>query len=430
MLRGEAGSPVRVPGVRGGALWFWGEPGQGVTIPDRAGLDLAETMTVSAWIWVQRFGDHQTLVWKGDRAPAIDAINYRLAIRPEGKLEFSFKGPSDEWFQCVAPEPLPVGQWVHVAAGFDRGTASLDVGGRRVFSGRMNTFGAPKGAAPWAGDRMPTNGAPLTIGAGQEPTGDPGQFFCGAMDEVFVGPAVLPATVPPIAVPAGSSPLDAMRLFDKEFTAEETLAAPYLVGRVGVGQAPWVLEVRFPGSPRQSFRIPGMSAPDGAFRYLLDDYCGRIDLRGAGRVRVAAYRGGDAAPAVASEVSLQPAPRTSRIVVSPDRPLQRIRGFGCYADVPKTFLSDPAAREREYAPVLDALRDIGVSQLDFSVMAQLVEPRNDDAGPLPERQAVRGGVPAGDGRCRAGDRRGGLRVRMGGDRAEPETAVARSHRAP
>jgi hypothetical protein len=62
-----------------------------------------------------------------DRTPAIDAIDYRLAIRPEGKLEFSFKGPSDERFQVVAPDPLPVGQWVHVAAGFDRGAASLDV---------------------------------------------------------------------------------------------------------------------------------------------------------------------------------------------------------------------------------------------------------------------------------------------------------------
>lgn len=381
ILRGEAGSPVRVPGVRGGALWFWGEPGQGVVVPGRSGLDMTGSMTLGAWIWVQRFGDHQTLVWKGDRTPAIDTINYRLGIRPEGKLEFSFKGPSDEWFQVVAPDPLPVGQWVHVAAGFDRGAASLDVGGRRVFSGRMNTYGAPKGAAPGSGDRMLTNGAPLTIGAGQEPAGDPGQFFCGAIDEVCVWPTALPAAAPSAAVPAGVSPLDAIRIFEKEFTADAIRAAPYLVGRVGVGPEPWVLSVGFPDSPRPDVRIPGRSAPDGTFRHLLDDYCGPIDLRGADRVRVSAFRSGDTPPAAGSEVRLEAAAETTRIAVSPDRSLQRIRGFGCYADLPKTFLSDPAAREREYAPLLDALRDIGVSQLDFSVQAQHVEPRNDDADP-------------------------------------------------
>ncbi len=376
-----AGAPVRVPGVRGQALWFWGEPGQGVTVSDRAGLDLTDEMSISAWIWVQRFGDHQTLVWKGDRKPAVDQINYRLAVRPEGTLEFSFKGPADEWWQISSPAPVPLHRWVQVTASFNRGMAALEVGGARVAEGRMRTFAAAGSKPAWPGDRLLANDAPLEVGAGQEPSGEAGQFFCGAIDEVCVWPAALSASASVPDVPAGPSPLAAMRLFEKEFTAAEIRAAPVLAGRAGDGRTPWVLEIGFPGSLRQSFRVPGSSAPDGTFRYLLDDACGLIDLRGAERVSVCAYRCGDAATRSVSDVSLQPAAKSAQVVVEPGRPLQQIRGFGCYADLPKTFLSDPAAREREYAPLLAALREIGVTQLDFSIGAQLLEPQNDDADP-------------------------------------------------
>lgn len=381
LLRGDAGSPVRVPGVRGSALWFWGEPGQGVTVSNRAALNVTGELTVSAWIWVQRFGDHQTLVWKGDRKPTVDQINYRLALRPEGKLEFSFKGPSDEWWQIMSPDSIPLHRWVQVAASFSRGKAAIDIGGKRVIEGRMSTFGGA-GKKVWLGDSMLTNAAPLEIGFGQEPSGEPGQFFCGAIDEVKVWPVARSVSVEAAVPTGGASPVESLRLFAKEFTAKEIRESPYLVGRAGDGREPWVLEIRFPGSTRQGGRIPGVSASDGTFRYLLDDYCGLIDLRGAERVSVCAYRSGDTASRTVSEATLQPDLKRAHVVVDTGKPLQKIRGFGCYADLPTTFLGDPVERERTYAPLLDALREIGVTQLDFSFATQMLEPQNDDADPL------------------------------------------------
>jgi hypothetical protein len=380
LLRGEAGSPVRVAGVRGNALWFWGERGQGVRVPDRAGLDLADELTVEAWIWVQAFGDHQTVLWKGDRKPAVDAINYRLAIRPEGNLEFSFKGPSDEWWQIMSPAPVPLQQWISVAASFNRGKASLDIGGKRVSEGPLKTFGGdPK--ATWPGNRMLTNAAPLEIGVGQEPTGEPGQVFCGAIDEVRVWPSAHARAETGLAVAQAPSPLESLRLFEKTFTAEAIRAAPYLVGRVSDARVQWMLEIGFPESKRESVRLPGVNVADGTFRYLLDDYCGAIDLRGAERVSVRGYRCGGTQALAVSNVALQADNHIAEVIVDPDKPLQQIRGFGCYADLPKTFATNPETREREYAPLLDTLREAGVTQLDFSFATQLLEPQNDDADP-------------------------------------------------
>jgi len=382
VTRGEAGAPVRVPGVRGRALWFWGEPEQSVSVPGRAGLDLTTEAALSAWIWLHRLGDHQTILWKGDRKPAVDAINYRLAVRPEGNLEFSFKGPSGEWWQALSPAPLPLRQWVPVAVQFCRGKVALDIGGKRVFDGPARTFGGNAKAAAWPGQILLTNAAPLEIGGGQEPSGEPGQFFCGAIDEVRVGAQARRAAATE-AVPAGGpSPLDALLLSETAFTAAEIRRAPVLAGRVEGARVPWMLEIGFPGSDRHGVRVPGAAEDDGTFRYLLDDFCGLIDLRDAAQVSVRAYRCGDAPAMTLTGVGLKTEDAVAQVTVEAEKPLQQIRGFGCYADLPKTFLGAPAEREREYAPLLDALREIGVTQLDFSFGTQLLEPQNDDDDPL------------------------------------------------
>ena len=380
ILRGDAGSPVRVPGVRGNALWFWGDSGQGVALPSSAGLGLTDQMTVSAWIWVQRFGDHQTLVWKGDRKPSVDVINYRLALRPEGQLEFSFKGPADEWYQLMSTAPVPLHRWVHVSASFNRGQGALDMDGKRVAEGRMKTFGGEANVA-WSGNRMLTNAAPLQIGAGQGPTGDAGHYFCGAIDEVRVWSVALQASRES-SVPQEQTPLRSLVLVEKTFTAAEIQRSPYLVGRVGDGRVPWIMDVSFVGQEERSVRVCGESGADGGFRYLLDDFCGQLDLRGAEQVSVRICRTGDAPQGVAAEVSLGAAPKTAKVAVNPDKPLQRIRGFGCYADLPSTFFDDPQRREASYAPLLAELREAGVTHLDFSAPVALLEPQNDDADPL------------------------------------------------
>lgn len=370
---------VGVPGVRGGALWFWGAEGQGVTVPGSAGLALEDAVTVSAWIWAQGFGDHQTIVWKGTREPVVDQVTFRLAVRPEGRLEFSFKGPAGEWYTLVSPEAVPLGRWAHVSGGFSRGQAALDIDGKRVAAGRVGGHGVS--ATAWQGDRLLPNAAPVEIGAGQEPSGEPGQFFRGAVDEVRVWARMFAEPPQPEPPATTASPIEATLLFDETFTAGQIAEKPWLAGRVADPAVPWMLVAEYPGMARQGLRTAGAHAADGTFRYLLDDYCGLIDLRGAERVRLRGYACGGRMPAARAAAGLEADGGRARVTVHADRPLQTMRGFGCYADFPKTFLADAGARERAYAPLLDALRDAGVTRLDFSFGTGMLEPQNDDDDP-------------------------------------------------
>jgi len=199
---------------------------------------------------------------------------------------------------------------------------------------------------------------------------------------VRVGAQARPAAGPEKVQADGPSPLDALLLSETAFTAEEIRRTPYLTGRVEGARVPWMLEIGFPGSNRHGVRVPGTAEADGTFRYLLDDFCGQVDLRDAARVSVRAYRCGDSASMSLTEMGLKTDDAVVHVTVETEKQLQQIRGFGCYADLPKTFLEAPAEREREYAPLLDALREIGVTQLDFSFGTQLLEPQNDDDDPL------------------------------------------------
>jgi hypothetical protein len=379
---GPLSIPLKVPGVRGKALWFWGERGQGMRVAGTEGINPENELTVGAWIWVSRFGDHQTVLWKGDRSRTVDRINCRLSLRPEGRLEFAFKGPENEWYTASSQTAVPLERWTHVAAVFNRGEVSLHLDGRRVASGRVSVFSPAGKAVPWRGGRLPANERPFEIGAGQEQSGYAGQFFCGAIDDVRVWAKALPEAPPPGDAPTGPSPIDAALIFDTTFAADEIRHAPWLVGSVGEKPGAWVLSVDFPGTGRQGFRMPGVNGADGAFRYLLDDYCGMIDLRDGARVRVRGYWR-DALP-VGDGVTgpaLHGDDGVARVTVETGKPLQVVRGFGCYADFPKTFSSEPSVQARDYAPVLEALRRAGVTQLDFSFGTQMLEPQNDDDDP-------------------------------------------------
>ena len=378
--RGQAG-PAWVPGTRGSAIWFFGDPGQGVTMPHRAEMNLTDELTIDAWIWPSRLGEFQTILWKGDRRGAIDKVNYRLSLRPEGTLELTFKGPADEWYQVASRKPMAVGQWSHVAATFKEGNGQLYVNGRCVADSRMNVY-TPRGGKVkvWHGDRMLPNDASLEIGACQAPSGEPGQCFRGAIDEIHIWPRVLPAIQ--YASPPDVDPFATLVAWKHELTAAEVQAKPYLVGRVQGKDVPWELSVEYPGREDRGARVAGMCSPDGQFRYLLDEYCGPIELRGASRMKVSIYRTGTGAGSLTVEdVHLEPGRLEGSIVVDPQKKFQQIRGFGCYADVPNTFLSDPVEQDAQYAPLLAMLEEIGVTHLDFSTPVRDLEPENDDTDP-------------------------------------------------
>lgn len=374
--------PMWAEGVRGTSLWFWAEPEQGVTVASRPDLDLRSQLTVTAWVWPRRFGEFQTIVWKGDRRAAVQKVNYRIALRPEGTLEFSFKGPAGEWYQMAASQPLPAQKWSYVAVIYDRGTVRLFLDGRQIAGGRMNLL-KPQGvkALAWRGDQMLPNDSPWEVGRGQEPNGEPGHCFCGAIDEVRMWSAALVA--PPPMPPAPDRPLlKSLVLWERELTAAQLREKPCLVGRVEGKPAPWILDVEFPDGKNRGTRLLGQAGPDGRFRYLLDEFCGPIELRGAPRMIVRAYRKSAGDRIALRDTALLAGQPQARVVVRPEKALQRIRGFGSYADVPSTFLEDPAKRDAEYAPLLAELKEVGLTHLDFSTPAQCLEPENDDADPL------------------------------------------------
>jgi len=380
---GEFG-PMWVKGVRGTALWFWGDPGECAMIPDRADLDLSTELTIAAWIWPRKLGSFQTIMWKGDRRGDIDQVNYRLHLRPDGRLEFAFKGPVDEWYQIIAGDPVAVGRWQYVAATYSGGKACLYVDGKCVAEGRMNVY-TRSGAVVETrqDDRMLPNNAPLEVGRSQDPNGRVGQCFCGAIDEVSLWAAALP-TPPEVQTPPDKSPLRSLLLLEKEFDAAELEATPYLTGRVecGVGPCPWMLDVEFAESKGRGLQLQGRTDPDGRFRYLLNDFGGLVEPRGAPRLRVKAYRRNIKDRMAIKDIMLVTGKPRASITVHPEKTLQRIRDFGSYADIPATFLSDPEERAAQYGPVLAELREIGITHLDFSTLPQSIEPENDDDDPF------------------------------------------------
>lgn len=378
IARAECG-PLWVRGAVGNALWFWGDPNEGVTVAHRAALDLAEKLTITAWVWPAEFGSKRfrTIVWKGDRHDAVDRINYKLHLRPSGTLEFGFKGPVDEWYTLATEEPVACGRWSHVAATYDRGAAELYVNSRRLARGRMNLYTPPGVTVKTRQhERMLPNAAALEIGRSQESDGRPGQSFCGAIDEVQVWPSVRP--IRPAQAAATSPPLASVLLFDLQASAAQLDAAPYLAGRV---DCPWVLDIAVLDAPGRRVRVPGKTGPDGRFRYLMNDFGGDLQPRGSRGLRARGYRRGTDAKAAASKAAFVAGQPRASVVVRPGTKLQRVAGLGVYADVPQTHPTDPDAQAAACEAALADLRDIGVAQMDFQFPLSALEPDNDDADP-------------------------------------------------
>lgn len=380
VAQGQIG-PLWVRGVSGSALWFSGNNDECVALADRPELSLDTELTISAWIWPVQLGSFQTILWKGDRRGNVDVANYRLTLRPEGRLEFSFKGSSDEWYPLAASTPVATDRWSHVVAVYDRGHVRLTLDGRTVADGRVGVYWAPRmKPGPWHGERLLANHAPLEIGRGQERGGGPGQCFRGAIDEVYVWPTAH-AVLPPAPQPPTESPLASLVLFERQLKTAALEATPYLTGRLTGPAGPWLLHVDCPDQNGRGVWLPGAADAAGRFRYLLNDFGGTVEPRGAERCVVRAYRRNLGDKRVAQDVKLDVGPPQANVVVTPTKRLQQIRCFGAYADIPTTFLESPAEQRRQYGPLLAELKEVGLTQLDFATLAQWIEPENDDADP-------------------------------------------------
>ncbi|MCO7274152.1 LamG-like jellyroll fold domain-containing protein [Cellulosimicrobium cellulans] len=160
-----SGGTSRVAGVAGSAVRFDGTSGR-ITVPDRASLDLAGTMTVAAWVRPERVATQHVV----KKARSYEVDGYELSVASTGRPFFRVNQASSGDAFRVNATSVPVADgstWTHLVGTFDGARLRLFVNG--VEQGSV--------AGPAA---VGTNALPLAIGD-QSGGGYP---FQGAVDGV------------------------------------------------------------------------------------------------------------------------------------------------------------------------------------------------------------------------------------------------------
>ena len=108
---------------------------QRVFIPEDKAFELGESLTLEAYVRVDRVPAHthmSYIVFRGDNRPGFDP--WWLGVRRSGQLAFAIVDAANESSVLSSPEPLPIGKWVHVAGVLDHEaqTQHLYVNGRQV----------------------------------------------------------------------------------------------------------------------------------------------------------------------------------------------------------------------------------------------------------------------------------------------------------
>jgi hypothetical protein len=125
-LGGELLGVGRVPGIAGGALECAGGV---VVVSDDPLLSVPTAITIDCWVKTDVPEQHDRWIVNRVHGGGIET-GYRL-----GMLEGSpcFEVPQTAWsHHLVAPAPLPLGRWVHLAGTFDGSTMRLFVDGAEV----------------------------------------------------------------------------------------------------------------------------------------------------------------------------------------------------------------------------------------------------------------------------------------------------------
>ena len=166
--------------------------------------------TVEAWVRPAAEGGSGDLVSKAEQSEfALNLANNvpGFHVHVGGKYE-----------SAIATQPIPVGQWTHLAGVFDGTQILLYVNGQQT-------------ASRSATGRRATNPLPLFLGANPDAKSKPTQFFTGSLDEVRVSSSVrYPANFTPAKI---LTPDDkALLLFPCDalvgpFLPSNTAGAPY-----------------------------------------------------------------------------------------------------------------------------------------------------------------------------------------------------------
>lgn len=367
--------PLSIQGVRGQGIWFTGDAGEVVSVPDQPSTRAGEALTLRAWIWPARMGEHQGIVWKGDRSSSPGKVQYRLSLRPEGTVEFGCLGPRGDWAQVVSRGAVPCGHWTFVTATFERGAARIYFGVEKVAEGTLTAEDGSGGKAPVL--TLPANSSPVEIGRLQQ-SGGRGQYpFCGGIDELEIQTQAEPPPANVLTAPEGN-PLDSLRLFELKTDLPALAAKPVLTGMMS-GAGSWFFQVADAANEQALGCVAGRTDAKGVFRYVVDDFCGKLDTGARERVICRAFRVREGDNLRAAEVRFAAAQDPVQIRVEPEVRKQVLGPVSIYANAPGKVAADPAVRRQLYGPVLADMKEVGVTHFDLAFTSlAVIEPKNDD----------------------------------------------------
>jgi pimeloyl-ACP methyl ester carboxylesterase len=146
--------PKWVDGRIGGALRFDGL--DDYVDCGKAAILAPEKLTVTFWVFVEGKTSYQYALGKAkDISPQRD---YTFSTGSDGRLEFAFGEDAGKRVAVQSKGQMPLGQWVHVAATRDAGTASLYLNGQLENSAPYSFAVTNKGQSLRIGSIGTTNG--------------------------------------------------------------------------------------------------------------------------------------------------------------------------------------------------------------------------------------------------------------------------------
>ncbi|MEV7119202.1 LamG-like jellyroll fold domain-containing protein [Kitasatospora griseola] len=180
-------------------------------VPDDDALDIADDLTLEVFARVDRLGETQGLLSKGRTADGVGgSVPYRLAVLPDGRLEFAFEEPDGRAVRFTSTEGVRAGQFHRIAVvrkggrsmQEQKGTKEITTAGadgkpvtqrvelveslavREWQDIRFHLDGREIGAARYEGPGPRGNDAPLELGRARE--GVTAQQLTGVLAEVRI----------------------------------------------------------------------------------------------------------------------------------------------------------------------------------------------------------------------------------------------------
>lgn len=163
---GALGSVSLAAGYSGSAFDFDGA--HDVRVPDSASLSLVNSLTLEGWVYLRAYdSSHLQTVVSKNRANG--GTGYAIQVLKSGKVALALNNGSFN-FTLSSAAPLPVGEWVHVAATRSGSSARLYINGQLS----TGTTSAPSG-------NLLDSALPLTIGSEDTVAN---RYFNGLVDEL------------------------------------------------------------------------------------------------------------------------------------------------------------------------------------------------------------------------------------------------------